>query len=92
MLQIQNLDYSFYDGFDEQAQNIIEKLLVINSDQRLGAGDKNGYPSIRSHPFFNNIDFDTLQVGVFVFAQRKIHQPQSFNSQIFCIKADGTVC
>jgi len=59
--KIQNLDYSFYDGFDEQAQNIIEKLLVINSDDRLGAGDSNGYPSIRSHPFFSNIDFDTLQ-------------------------------
>ena len=59
-LQIQSLDYSFYEGFDPQARDMVEKLLVIDPTRRLGAGDNTGYPSIKSHPFFENIDFDRL--------------------------------
>ena len=59
-MQIQSLEYSFYEGFDPQARDMVEKLLVINPSMRLGAGDSMGYPSIKSHPFFENIDFDRL--------------------------------
>ena len=33
---------------------------VIDSKERLGAQDFGGYPSIRSHPFFESVDFETL--------------------------------
>ena len=36
-------------------------MLVINPSERLGAGDSPGpYSSLKSHPFFQNIDFSTL--------------------------------
>ena len=34
--------------------------MVLNPKDRLGAVDKDGYPSIKNHPFFENIDFDNL--------------------------------
>lgn len=58
--KIQSLEYSFYEGFDLQARDMVEKLLVIDPSKRLGAGDDMGYPSIKRHPFFENIDFDRL--------------------------------
>jgi len=58
--KIQSLEYSFYEGFDLQARDMVEKLLVIDPSKRLGAGDNMGYPSIKRHPFFENIDFDRL--------------------------------
>lgn len=33
---------------------------VIKSEDRLGAKDKEGYPSIRGHPLFTGLDFDSL--------------------------------
>jgi len=58
--KIQNLEYSFYEGFDPQARDIVEKLLVIIPSERMGASDNNNYLSIKKHPFFENVDFDHL--------------------------------
>jgi hypothetical protein len=33
---------------------------VLDPSKRLGASDAVGYPSLRSHPFFAGIDFETL--------------------------------
>ena len=33
---------------------------MIDPSKRLGAGDDAGYPSIKKHPFFENIDFNRL--------------------------------
>ncbi|RZF39603.1 hypothetical protein LSTR_LSTR001124 [Laodelphax striatellus] len=59
--QIMNLNYEFPDGFCPIAKDLIEKLLVLEPYQRLGATDEVGYPSIRQHNFFQGIDFETLQ-------------------------------
>ncbi|XP_039284158.1 3-phosphoinositide-dependent protein kinase 1 isoform X7 [Nilaparvata lugens] len=59
--QIMNLNYEFPDGFCPVAKDLIEKLLVLEPSQRLGASDEVGYPSIRQHNFFQGIEFDTLQ-------------------------------
>ena len=54
------MEYSFYEGFDPQARDIVEKLLVIIPSERMGASDNNNYLSIKKHPFFENVDFDHL--------------------------------
>jgi 3-phosphoinositide dependent protein kinase-1 len=33
---------------------------VLDPSKRLGASDSVGYPSLRSHPFFTGINFETL--------------------------------
>ncbi|KAH9940458.1 kinase-like protein [Epithele typhae] len=61
--KIKQLEYSFPEGFDEQAQDLVQKLLVRDPDQRLGAGPP-GSPydmqALRSHPFFESINWKTL--------------------------------
>ncbi|KAI0823338.1 kinase-like protein [Trametes gibbosa] len=61
--KIKQLEYSFPEGFDEQAQDLIRKLLVRDPDQRLGAGPS-GSPwdmqSLRGHPFFSPINWPTI--------------------------------
>lgn len=48
----------------EAAQDLIGSLLKSNETERLGAGEDidsdNGYPKLKSHPFFEGIDFKTL--------------------------------
>ncbi|XP_065224789.1 3-phosphoinositide-dependent protein kinase 1 isoform X2 [Planococcus citri] len=59
--KITKLEYEFPDGFCEKARDLVEKLLVLDSDERLGARDTTRYSSIRSHPFYEGLDFETLQ-------------------------------
>ncbi|XP_075163541.1 phosphoinositide-dependent kinase 1 isoform X2 [Haematobia irritans] len=55
-----NLD--FPQGFDKDAEDLVKKLLKLNPAERLGAQDINGhYESIRSHPFFKDVDFDAVR-------------------------------
>ncbi|KIP08388.1 hypothetical protein PHLGIDRAFT_380254 [Phlebiopsis gigantea 11061_1 CR5-6] len=61
--KIKQLDYSFPDGFDEQAKDLVQKLLVRDPTQRLGAGlpgSPNDMQALRSHPFFTGIDWKAL--------------------------------
>ena len=58
--KIQKLEYTFYEGFDESAKDLIKSLLVIEPSDRLGARDGVPYESIRAHSFFKGLDFDTL--------------------------------
>ncbi|DAZ92853.1 TPA: hypothetical protein N0F65_012469, partial [Lagenidium giganteum] len=48
----------------ESARDLIRKLLVQDVSMRLGAGDDlngNGYSSLKTHPFFEGVDWDNLQ-------------------------------
>lgn len=60
--KILKLEYEIPDGFDELAKSLVSQLLVLEPTQRLGALDEHGagYPSIRAHPFFEGVDFETL--------------------------------
>lgn len=60
--KILKLEYEIPDGFDELAKSLVSKLLVLEPTQRLGALDAHGvgYPSIRAHPFFEGVNFETL--------------------------------
>lgn len=59
--KIEKLEYSFHEGFDENAKDLVKKLLVIEPKERLGAKDKKFYSTIREHPFFLGLDFENLQ-------------------------------
>lgn len=58
--KILNGEYSFPDEFDAHAKDLVSKLLRFNPKDRLGSEDsnENRYYSIRSHPFFEGINWD----------------------------------
>ncbi|KAL2741064.1 3-phosphoinositide-dependent protein kinase 1 isoform X4 [Vespula squamosa] len=60
--KILKLEYEIPDGFCELAKSLVSRLLVLEPYERLGAQDEHGagYPSIRAHPFFEGVDFETL--------------------------------
>ena len=60
--QIIKLEYEIPDGFSELAKSLVGQLLVLDPSKRLGAQDEHGagYPSIRAHPLFEGINFETL--------------------------------
>ncbi|GJE95514.1 kinase-like protein [Phanerochaete sordida] len=61
--KIKQLEYTFPDGFDEQAKDLVSKLLVRDPGQRLGAGapgSENDMKALRSHPFFSSINWKEL--------------------------------
>lgn len=60
--KIIQLELIFPDGFDQTAKDLVEKLLQINPKHRLGFSDPIGhYASIRAHPFFEGIQWQTLR-------------------------------
>ncbi|XP_077290138.1 phosphoinositide-dependent kinase 1 isoform X3 [Arctopsyche grandis] len=60
--KIINLDFKFPEGFDSQARDLVQKLLVLDPTKRLGAMDKGPtYDSIRNHPFFRGVNWDTIR-------------------------------
>jgi len=61
--KVKALDYTFPDGFDEQAKDLVQKLLVKSPTERLGAGEpgsSNDMKALKAHPFFTSIDWTTL--------------------------------
>lgn len=60
--KIINLEYEFPEGFDSDAKDLVEKLLVLDPAERLGAADLGDrYTSIRKHRLFAGVDWDTLR-------------------------------
>lgn len=59
--KIFKMDYEFPEGFPADAKDLVEQLLVLDHTKRLGSEDKGDtYESIRSHPFFEGIDWENL--------------------------------
>ncbi|KAJ3452278.1 3-phosphoinositide-dependent protein kinase 1-related [Anaeramoeba flamelloides] len=56
--KILKLDYNFPEAFPEEARDIVEQLLVIDPEQRLGANSN--FEELKSHTFFENLDFSNL--------------------------------
>lgn len=52
----------FPDGFHKTAKDLVQRLIQIDPNKRLGAKDQNDlYESIRGHEFFDGIDWATLR-------------------------------
>ncbi|KAF5389497.1 hypothetical protein D9757_004353 [Collybiopsis confluens] len=61
--KVKQVDYTFPEGFDEDAKDLVEKLLVRDPVQRLGSGGPGSLLSmqaLRSHTFFNGVDWANL--------------------------------
>ncbi|KAG2037006.1 kinase-like domain-containing protein [Suillus americanus] len=61
--KIKSLDYTFPDGFDEDAKDLVRRLFVRDPTQRLGAGSldsAHSYAALRAHPFFASVSWETL--------------------------------
>lgn len=54
------LEYDFPDGFDPLAKDLVQRLLVLNPEKRLGAEDAVPYISLREHKFFADIDWNDI--------------------------------
>jgi len=59
--KILNRRIDFPDNFPSDAKSLVEELLHINPDDRLGARP-GGYAELKAHPFFNGIDWNTLHL------------------------------
>ncbi|CAG8661452.1 9190_t:CDS:10, partial [Acaulospora morrowiae] len=58
--KIVNLEYTFPEGFPPTAKDLVQKLLVLNPSERLGAGGRAGITRLKSHPFFEGIEWDKI--------------------------------
>jgi len=50
-------------GFPDIAKDLVNKLLVMDPEKRIGSGDY-GYMELKCHPFFKDIDFETIHKQV----------------------------
>ncbi|OQS04678.1 3-phosphoinositide-dependent protein kinase [Thraustotheca clavata] len=56
-------DFAYPEDFPDVAKDLCDKLLLQDPAQRLGSGtneDGNGYDALKSHPFFEGIDWARL--------------------------------
>ena len=56
------LEFEYPKGFPEVAKDLISKLLVLNPDERLGCDAMGGFDGLKSHPFFEGIDWKDLHL------------------------------
>eukprot|EP00096_Caligus_rogercresseyi_P009243 TRINITY_DN3105_c0_g1_i1.p1 TRINITY_DN3105_c0_g1~~TRINITY_DN3105_c0_g1_i1.p1 ORF type:complete len:503 (+),score=169.56 TRINITY_DN3105_c0_g1_i1:111-1619(+) len=59
--KIEKLEYDFHEGFNEDVKDLVQGLLVLEPEDRLGARDPGPvYDSIRNHAFLRGVDFTSL--------------------------------
>lgn len=60
--KVLKLEMSFPEGFDKHGQDLVQSLVQIDPNERLGSQDMGDtYESIRRHPFFDSIDWDAIR-------------------------------
>jgi len=52
--------FTFSQDFTQHARDLVDRLLVLEPSQRLGAGGR--VSDIKAHPFFTGINFETLHM------------------------------
>lgn len=58
--KILKLEYTFPEDFPREIKALVEKLIVLEPQKRLGTSDERKYSSIRQHPFFTMLNWDDL--------------------------------
>ncbi|XP_019245913.1 PREDICTED: 3-phosphoinositide-dependent protein kinase 2-like isoform X1 [Nicotiana attenuata] len=71
-------DIRFPNHFSDEARDLIDRLLDIDPSRRPGAGP-DGYASLKNHPFFREVDWDSLrsQTPPCLAAEPKAHSTRS---------------
>lgn len=59
----------FSENFNEDAKDLIKKLLVSEPKDRIGAFNLS---EIKAHPFFKDINFETIRTSTFPFRPTRI--------------------
>ncbi|CAK5281438.1 unnamed protein product [Mycena citricolor] len=63
--KIKRVEYEFPEGFDEEAKNLVQRLLVYDPSARLGAGQTdNDTTALKAHAFFSPITWTSLWTDV----------------------------
>lgn len=57
--KIKKRELEYPKNFPLVARNLCDRLIQLNPEDRLGYGEK-GYEKLKSHPFFNSIEWDKL--------------------------------
>ena len=81
MEKTRKAEYTFPEGFDPLARDLVENLLVLEPTGRLGDPARGGVPKLRAHPFFEPIDWNTLWTSLAPvleagLVKNEIHQKQ----------------
>ncbi|KAJ2605588.1 3-phosphoinositide dependent protein kinase-1 [Coemansia sp. RSA 1722] len=58
--KILKLDYSFPSGMPSLARDLVERILVLDPEQRLGATQRGGFKELKAHPFFDGFDWQSI--------------------------------
>eukprot|EP00127_Corallochytrium_limacisporum_P000115 Clim_evm22s4 gene=Clim_evmTU22s4 len=59
--KVEALEYEFPNGFPENAQDLISKILIKDPAKRLGSErEGGGFAALKAHPFFNGIQWGAL--------------------------------
>lgn len=53
-------EYTISEELDLNAKELIEKLIIKDPSQRLGASNQNDYSALKAHQFFKNINWNNL--------------------------------
>jgi len=54
------LEYEFPSGFPEVPKGLVQSLLVLDPTKRLGCDECGGFSSLKSHEFYEGIDWENL--------------------------------
>jgi len=57
--KVGSADFQYPKGFPEVAKDLINQLLVVDPEKRIGVRET-GYQELKAHPFFKEINFDDL--------------------------------
>ena len=60
--KIQALDFDYPSDFDPVAKDLTSKLIVSDAEKRLGSEASGGISTLVRHPFFADVDFETLHL------------------------------
>ncbi|KAF8315913.1 kinase-like protein [Clavulina sp. PMI_390] len=60
MEKTKKAEYTFPEGIDPQARDLIANLLVVDPEKRLGDVARGGPQPIREHPFFKDVEWTAL--------------------------------
>jgi 3-phosphoinositide dependent protein kinase-1 len=90
-------DFVYPEGFPAVASDLIDKILLQDPLERLGAGsdaDGKGYQALKAHPFFEGIDWDGLDKAqaAYIPPTKKLPPTTSVSALVKCVEsfiADG---